>query len=107
MTFSVRGVVFVSRLGQRRVRPGLVQVDVCDIQTDVVFSLEAGEDGGNSRHQRSKVRPQFRIGVPTLEHNAVPVITANTLCSEDGTAILMLSQQNPLIRPVSLTTKLS
>lgn len=71
---DVRGLVLVSGLGERRVGSRLVQVDVGDVQTDVVFSLQAGQDGGDGRHQRGKVGPQLGIGVPALKHDAVPGI---------------------------------
>lgn len=72
---DICGLVLVSGLGERRVGSRLVQVDVGDVQTDVVFSLQAGQDGGDGRHQRGKVGPQLGIGVPALKHDAVPRIT--------------------------------
>lgn len=73
--FNVRGVVLVGRFCEGGVRPRLVQVDVGDVQTDVVFSLQAGQDGGDSRHQRGKTGPQLWIRVPALKHNAIPAKT--------------------------------
>lgn len=73
--FNVRGVVLVGRFCEGGVRPRLVQVDVGDVQTDVVFSLQAGQDGGDSWHQRGKTGPQLWIRVPALKHNAIPAKT--------------------------------
>lgn len=73
--FNVRGVVLVGRFREGGVRPRLVQVDVGDVQTDVVFSLQAGQDGGDSWHQRGKTGPQLWIRVPALKHNAIPAKT--------------------------------
>lgn len=73
--FNVRAVVLVGRFREGGVRPRLVQVDVGDVQTDVVFSLQAGQDGGDSRHQRGKTGPQLWIRVPALKHNAIPAKT--------------------------------
>lgn len=70
--FNVCGVVFVRGLREGRVGPRLVQVDVGDVQTDVVLSLQAGQDAGDGQLQRSKAGPQLWIGVPALEDNAIP-----------------------------------
>lgn len=70
--FNIGGVVFISGLCESRVGPWLVQVDVGDIQTDVVFSLQAWQDGWDGWHKCSKAGPQFWIRVPALEHNAIP-----------------------------------
>lgn len=70
--FNIRRVVFISRLCESGVGLWLVQVDVGDVQTDVVFSLQAWQDGWDVWHQCSKAGPQFWIRVPALEHNAIP-----------------------------------
>lgn len=80
--FDVRGVVLVGGLCEGGVRPRLVQVDVGDVQTYVVFSLQAGQDGGDSRHQRGKTGPQLWIRVPALEHDAIPAKTWTECVSE-------------------------
>lgn len=70
--FNICGVIFIGRLCEGGVGPWLVQVDVGDVQTDVVLSLQAWQDGRDGWHQRSEVWPQLRIRVPALEHNAIP-----------------------------------
>lgn len=50
----------------------LVDVDVGGVEQDVVLAAEAGEDGGDARHQLGERGPALRLGVPALDHHRVP-----------------------------------
>lgn len=49
----------------------LVDVDVRGVEQDVVLPAEAGEDGGDTRHQLGERGPPLRLGVPALDHHRV------------------------------------
>lgn len=49
----------------------LVDVDVGGVEQDVVLAAEAGEDGGDMRHQLGEGGPALRLGMPALDHHRV------------------------------------
>lgn len=53
------------------VRVHLFDVDVGGVEQDVVLAAEAGEDGGDARHQLGERGPPLGIGVPALDHHHV------------------------------------
>lgn len=53
------------------VRAHLVDVDVGGVEEDVVLPAEAGEDGGDARHQLGEGGPPLRLRVPALDHHRV------------------------------------
>lgn len=53
------------------VRAHLVDVDVGGVEQDVVLAAEAGEDGGDARHQLREGGPPLRLWVPALDHHCV------------------------------------
>lgn len=56
---------------QGGVRAHLVDVDVGGVEQDVVLPAEAGEDGGDARHQLGEGGPPLRLRVPALDHHRV------------------------------------
>lgn len=53
------------------VRAHLVDVDVGGVEQDVVLPAEAGEDGGDARHQLGEGGPPLRLWMPALDHDRV------------------------------------
>lgn len=53
------------------VRAHLLDVDVGGVEQDVVLPAEAGEDGGDARHQLGESGPALGLGVPALDHQCV------------------------------------
>lgn len=75
-----RGGRGVGRGGQRGgsgggekggVRAHLVDVDVGGVEQDVVLPAEAGEDGGDARHQLGEGGPPLWLWMPAFDHHRV------------------------------------
>lgn len=74
---QVWGFSLICRAHQGGVRPRLVQVDIVHLQTDVVLSLQTGQDVLDFFDQATETWSAFRLWVPTSQHDGITVEWTN------------------------------